>query len=192
MRLLILLLAGLLLAAPDGRNAARCRCASRSLCIGGVAVGRDVGPALNLRVTLELRGGTGEQLSEALSRASGRRIGVLPSEPGEPVNLDIKRVRLWDVLENLSQSGRVSVEGRDFSELRAVRAALAGGKRVPVCINRAPLGHVVEGLAGLSGRPLRVTYGNEAALVSVSAGAITLDGILSRLSAQSRARIRAK
>jgi hypothetical protein len=91
-----------------------------------------------------------------------------------------------------SERGVVTIEGRDFSELQGVRRALAGGEKISVCINRAPLGRVVEELSGLSGQPLRVTSGDEKALVTLSAKAITLEGILSRLSARTRAQISAK
>jgi hypothetical protein len=88
-----------------------------------------------------------------------------------------------------SERGTVSIEGEDFSKLRSIRHALAGGDRISVCIKGAPLGRVVADLSVLSGQPLRVTAGNENASVTLSAKAITLWSILSRLSEQTGARI---
>jgi hypothetical protein len=170
---LAVVLLGLLLGAPSASAADSCTCDGRALCINGDA-GAGMAAALKRPVTLELRsGGTNKKISDELSRLTGKRIFVLPSKPDEPVNVDIKSARLWDVLEMFSARGVVTIEGRDF-------------------INRAPLGRVVEELAGLSGQPLRVTSGDEKALVTLSAKAITLEGILSRLSARTRAQIGAK
>lgn len=185
-------LLGLLLGAPSAGAADSCTCDGRALCINGDA-GAGLAAALKQPVTLELRsGGTNKKISDELSRITGKRIVVLPSKPDEPVNVDIKSARLWDVLEMFSERGVVTIEGRDFSELQSVRRALAGGEKISVCINRVPLGRVVEELSGLSGRPLHITSGDEKALVTLSAKAITLEGILSRLSTRTRAQIGTK
>lgn len=193
MRLLaVVVLFGLLLGALGAGTADSCTCDSRALCINGDA-GAGLAAALKQPVTLELRsGGTNRQISDELSRITGKRIVVLPSKPDEPVNVDIKSASLWDVLEMFSARGVVTIEGRNFSEMQSFRRALANGKKISICINRAPLGRIVEELSGLSGRPLRVTSGDEKALVTLSAKAVTLEGILSQLSARARAQIGAK
>jgi hypothetical protein len=115
------------IAKPDA-----CACGGedgRALCIGG-DVSSDVAASLRLPVTLELRsGGTNRQLSDGLSRITGKRIATLPSKPDEPVNVDIKRAALRDMLEMFSERGTVQIEGEDFSKLQSVRKALAGGEK---------------------------------------------------------------
>jgi hypothetical protein len=188
----VIALVCILLGVPGSGAADSCSCAGRDLCIGSDA-GADVVAALRLPVTLDLRsGGTNKQVSDELSRITGKRIAVLPSKPDEPVNVDIKRAALWDVLDMFSERGAVQIEGEDFSKLQSLRKALAGGEKIAVCINGAPLGRVVGDLSVLSGQALRVTSGDENASVTLSAKAITLRGILSRLSAQTGARIAGK
>jgi hypothetical protein len=192
MKLLAFALASLLLSALTVGAPSSCSCASRDLCINGDSARNGIAAALKLPVTLELRSGTNKQFSDELSRVTGKRIAVLPSKPNEPFNVDIKNASLWDVLESFSMRGLVTIDGEDFSKLQAVRKALAGGGKVSVCIKGASLGRVVEELSGLTGQPLRVTSGDEKALVTLSAKEITLEGILSRLSAQTGAQISMK
>jgi hypothetical protein len=188
----VVVLAGLLLGAPGAVAADSCACYGRAVCINEDA-GADLAAALRLPVTLELQsGGTNKQVSDELSRITGKRIAVLPSKPDGPVNLDIKRASLWAVLDMFYEIGPVQIEGRDFSELEAVRKALMRGETVSVCINRAPLGRVVADLSILSGKSLRVASGDKAAPVTLSSEAITLSGIISELSAQTGAQIRVK
>jgi hypothetical protein len=188
----VVVLVGLLLGAPGAVAADSCTCDGRALCINDDA-GADVAAALKLPVTLELRsGGTNKQVSDELSRITGKRIVVLPSKPDEPVNVDIKRASLWDVLDMFSARGPVQIEGQDFSKLQSIRKALAGDEKISVCIKDAPLGRVVGDLSVLSGQRLRVTSGDEIASVTLSAKAITLSGIISELSSQTGAQIGAK
>lgn len=192
MKLFAFVFVGLLLVAPGAARPAACSCDGRALCVTDDA-GADVGAALALPVTLELRsGGTNRHLSDELSRIAGKRIAVLPSKPDEAVNVDIKQAPLWDVLESFSTRGLVTIEGHDFSKLQSVRKALAGAEKISVCIKGAALGQVVGELSGLSGQRLRVTSGDEKALVNLSAKGLTLEGIISRLSAQTGAQIGAK
>lgn len=191
MRLLIALTL-LLLGTPQAAAPDACTCSAddgRAVCIG-----KDSGlaPTLRLPVTLELRAGSYQQLSAELSRIAGREILFPTSQPDEPINLDIKNAPLWDVLETLSRSGKVQIAGRDFAKLQETRRALAGGEKVSVCIDRVPVGQVVSELSGLSGQRLRVRSGDEKALVNLSAKGLTLEGIISRLSAQTGAQIGAK
>jgi hypothetical protein len=110
--------------------------------------------------------------------------------PDEPVNVDIKIAPLWDVLEMFSERGPVQIKGEDFSKFQSIREAPAGGEKISVCIEGAPLGRVIADLSGLTGQALRVTLGDENAIVTLTAKAITLRGILSRLSAQTGAQLR--
>src|SRR5918912_1876668 len=107
----------LLLAAPGVARSDSCSCASdadtNSICIDGDSEG-GIAPALKVSITLELRHGSDRQLSDELTRITGKRIAVSPSKPDEAINLDVKDAPLWDVLETLSQSRTVLIEGEDF------------------------------------------------------------------------------
>lgn len=186
-------LAGILLAAPAAAASGACSRAAHAdgyvIYIGGNSESRGIGTMLKLPITLELRGGSARQLSAELSRLTGRQISFLPIRPDDPVNLDVKDARLWDMLEALSGSGRVQIEGADFTLFQATHQALTGGGKVSVCIKAASVAHVVDELSGLSGKALRVTSGDEKALVTRSAEGITQEGILSRVAEQSGAQV---
>ncbi len=147
--------------------------------------------ALKTPVTLELRGGNSEQLSAELSRITGKSIAYTPSKD-DAINLDVKDVPLWDVLEVLSESGKVRVVGRDFMGLRATRLALTTGEKVSVCFNHVMARHVIDELSVLSGHPIRVTGGNAETPVNLSARALTLKDILARVSAETGVRVAEK
>ncbi len=191
MRVFAVVLAGLLLCAPGVGAGDSCSCDGRALCLNGDA-SEGIGATLRLPVTLELRGGTNQQLSDELSRIAGKRIVVSPAKSDEPINLDLKSASLWDVLEALSLRSTIRIGGEDFSELRTIRNALAGGETISVCIEGAPVAGGLRELSSLSGKALRVTSGDEKALVTLSAEKITLDGILARISEQTGARIAVK
>jgi hypothetical protein len=90
--------------------------------------GEDIAVVLSMSVTLQLRKGTGRQPASELARITGKGFAFTPNNPGEAVNLDVKDFPLWDVLEVLSQSGKVQIGGHDFSKLQAVRKALVSGE----------------------------------------------------------------
>lgn len=185
----------LLLTTPISARPDSCPCASdagtNSICINGDSEG-GMAPALKMSITLELRHGNNQRLSDELTRITGRRIAVSPSKPDEAINLDVKDAPLWDVLETLSQNRTVLIEGKDFLKLQALRQSLRTGEKVSVCIHNAPLERVVSELSGLSGKSLHVTSGNMKASVTLSSKKITLEGILLRVSAQTGAQIEAK
>ncbi len=187
----VVALIGLLLGVPGAGATDFCSCSGRALRVNGDA-DEGIGAALKLPVTLELRGGTNRQLSDELSRIAGKRIVVLPMKADEAINVDIKNASLWDVLESFSMRGVVTIEGEDFSKLRSVRKALAGGGEISVCIKGASLGRVVGLLSGLSGQPLRVTWGDEKALVVLAAKGLVLERVISRLSSETGAQVGAK
>lgn len=189
-------LASLLLAAPAAATSDACSRAAHGddyvTYISGDSDNRGIGSALKMSIALELRGGSARQLSAELTRITGRRISFLPARTDDPVNLDVKDAPLWDVLEALSGSGRVQVEGEDFPALQPARRALAGGGKVSIGIKAASVARVMGELSGLSGKALRVTSGDENALVTLSAEEITMEGILSRIAEQTGAQVAVK
>ncbi len=108
-----------------------CSCAAdageATVCINSDSDG--VIAALKTPVALELRGGNSEQLSAELTRITGKSITYTPSKKEDAINLNVKDAPLWDVLEALSDSGKVQLAGRDFTEPQATRMALRQGRR---------------------------------------------------------------
>jgi hypothetical protein len=104
----------------------------------------------------------------------------------------VKDAPLWDVLEALSESGKVRIAGRDFMELRAIRLALTTGEKVSVCLDRVTVQQVVDELSVLSGRPIRISGGNAKTPINLSARWLTLKDILARVSAQTGVRVAEK
>jgi hypothetical protein len=185
----------LLLAAPGSARPDSCSCAgdagTNSICIDGDSED-GMALALKMSVTLEFRHGSNKQLSDELTRITGKRIAVSPSKPDEAINLDVKDAPLWDVLETLAQSRTVLIGGEDFLKLQVLRQSLLTDDKVSVCIHNVPLERVVNELSGLSGKLLHITSGNTKAPVTLSSKRITLEKILSRLSAQTGAQIEAR
>lgn len=135
-------------------------------------------------VSLELRKGNNSRLTSEIARITGRDFVFLPNNPNEPVNLEVKDLLLWDVLEVLSRRGKVRVGGHDFSTLQIVRKALVNGERRSVCINNVSVKDIVDEYAGMSGLPIRVTSGDAEALVSFSAKGVTFEEMLAQVSSQ--------
>jgi hypothetical protein len=143
---------------------------------------------LTTPVTLKISS-TGEKLASELARSSNRKIVLLSSKPDDMLNLDIKNAPLWDVLDALSESGKVQLDGEDFSSLKGLRNALATGEKVSVCIHRASVQSVIDELMSLSGQPLHITAGDSKTLVSLAIEGATMREIVAQLSAHARVRI---
>jgi hypothetical protein len=189
----VIFLTALLLGIPAPAVSGDCTCAAATdevtICINADSDG--VAAALKTPVTLELRGGNSEQLSAELTRITGKSITYTPSKD-DAINLDVKDAPLWDVLEVLSESGKVRVAGRDFMELRATRLALTTGEKVSACFDGVPVQRVVDELSVLSGHPIRISRGDAETPVTFSARRITLKDILARVSAQTGVRVAEK
>jgi len=157
-----------------------------AICKKGTSGGDDeaIGPILMMSVNLELRGGTNRQLTSEIARITGREFVFVPDNPNDPVNLDVKDLPLWDVLEVLSRRGKVRIGGHDFATLQIVRKALVNGERTAVCINNVSVRGVVEEFAGMSGLPIRVTSGDAEAVVTLSVKGVTLEELLAQVSSK--------
>jgi hypothetical protein len=154
--------------------------------------GGDIALALVKPITVNFNRGSSKQVSSELARLTAREVAFVPASPQERVNLDAKGIPLWDVLEALSQSGKVRIGGEDFSSLKAVRQALVSGERMSVCIHNASVKSLVEEFAGMSGLPIRVTSGDATALVTLSLRGVTLEEALTQVTAQTGVQIALK
>lgn len=140
-------------------------------------------------VTLQLKGADGKQIASELARIVGGEVVFQPSKPDATFNLDVKNATLWDVLDILSASGTLRVAGDDFSRLQVIRKALISGERMTVCVRNASVKQIVKEFASLSGWRLRVTAGDEEAVINLMLKGVTLEDVLMRISEQTGVRI---
>lgn len=136
------------------------------------------------RVSLQMRDGSSRQLSAELARITSSEIVVSPNKPDETYTFDFKKALLWDVLEILSERGKVQIAGEDFSKLLRIRKAFLTGEKMSVCIRQAPVRHIVDQLASLSGLPIRTTSGNPDIIVTLSLKDVTLKDITAKITEQ--------
>jgi hypothetical protein len=143
-------------------------------------------------VSMQQTDSTSNQVAGELSRITGQQVVFSPTNPSEPINLDVKRAALWDVLEALSASGKIEVGGEDFSKLQRIRRALVSDERMSICVHNASVQRVVAEFASLSGLRIRVTAGDPRTMVTLSATDTTLKEFLGQLSAQAEVEISLK
>jgi len=157
--------------------------ACRASCIkNGDAAELELGSLMMRPVTVQFDRGSSRQVASELARITARQVAFTPNNPQERFNLDAKNIPLWDVLETLSQSGKVQIGGEEFSNLQAARKALVSGERMSICIRNASVQSVVREFAGMSGLPIRVTSGDPSAVLTLSMKGVTLEEALTQVS----------
>jgi hypothetical protein len=124
-----------------------------------------------------------------LARISGRDVAFSPARPDVVVNADYKKAVLWDVLDLLSDRGKVQIAGKDFEKLKRLRKALLSGTKISLCVGNTPVNMFVNDMASLTGLRLRITAGSPMAVVSVKLHEVTLDEILVKVSEQTGTKI---
>lgn len=67
---------------------------------------------LNDPITVEAKGVTGATLAEMVAALTGGRVVLVPSDPESLLNLQVKNLRLGQLLEQLALFGEVTVDGR--------------------------------------------------------------------------------
>jgi len=141
------------------------------------------------QVTLQMRGSSSRQLSAELAHITGKGIVVSPNKPAETYTFDFKKAPLWDVLEVLSESGKVQIEGEDFDKLLRIRKAFLTGEKMSVCIRQAPIRYIIDQLASLSGNQIHIASGNINTPVTLSLKDVTFKEIVAKISEQTGVQI---
>jgi hypothetical protein len=141
------------------------------------------------QVTLQMRGGSSRKLSAALARITSKEIVISPNKADEAYTFDFKEASLWDVLEVLSENGKVQIAGEDFGKLLGIRKAFISGEKMSVCIHQASVRHLVDQLAILSGLSIRATSGNLDTLVTLTLKDVTLKEVVAEISEQTGVQI---
>lgn len=142
-----------------------------------------------MRVNMRFDRGSSKQVASELARITDKEISFVPNNSRERFNLDAKDAPLWDVLETLSESGKLRIGGEDFSSLQAVRRALVSGERMRVCIHGASIQSVVDEFAGMSGLPIHITSGDPATVVTITVEGATLEEAMAQVSDQTGVQI---
>lgn len=156
--------------------------------------GGDGGPRMIMMSSVSLRfnGSNSRTVSAELSRISGQEVVFTPSVPDDTVTLDVNNLPFWDVLEILSKSGRIQLGYDDFSNLRAVRRALLYGDRISVCMHGVSIKRLARELRYLTGLDIKVTSGDEKAVVNFTAKGVTFNDIVAQVSEQTGAQLAVK
>ncbi len=150
----------------------------RSICLSGSG-GHEM--VMSTSVTLRLKGGSGREVSAELARITGESVVFSPSTADATVDLEVENLPLWNVLEILSQSGRIYIAGDEFSNLRNARRALLYGERVSMCVHGATVKRLVSEMRYLTGLDLRITSGDPLAVVNYTAKGVTFNEIVTQV-----------
>lgn len=140
-------------------------------------------------VTLRLRGSNGKEVSSELARLTGEDIAFSPSAASSTVDLDVENLPTWNVLEILSQSGRIQISGVDISNIKKVRRTLLYGEPMSVCARGMTVKRFVNELRFMTGLDLQITSGDPKAIVNYTAKGVRLNDIVTQVSERTGAQI---
>jgi len=144
----------------------------------------------SMETTLQMRDATYPQLITELARISGKDLLFDPLKPDVTFNAEYKRALLWDVLDMLSERGKLQIARQDFERLKKLRRVLLSGTKISLCVHNTPVNTFVNDLASVTGLSLRVVDGDPLAIVNVKLQDVSLSDIVVRVSGQTGARIK--
>jgi hypothetical protein len=160
-------------------------CGSKDGCYA--ACGKDV---LLTHFTLKLVKQDGRQIAIALSEKTGKQIEFVPRRPNDRFTIDVEDNDVWDALEYLYDSGRVTVNGVDWEKYRQLRKAALDGGKMSVDFNNITVRDALAHLSFLTGLPFRVESGDAEQVITLSLREVTLGEIVSRISEQTGVKIK--
>lgn len=143
------------------------------------------GMDLMMQVSIQQTASNSTQLSSELARVTGQPIVFTPFNGDGAISFDVKRAVLWDVLDAMSQSGKVEIGGEDFSKLKRIRSALVTGEKMAFCVHNVSVQRIVSELTSLSGLPIRATSGDPKNVVNLSVKNVSLEEFLAQMGTQS-------
>jgi len=138
--------------------------------------------SLMRRISLHFKGSNSREVSAELARITGEEVVFSPSTVDATFDLHVDEVPLWNILEILSQSGRIQIGGDDFSNLQTVRRSFLQGERISVCIRGTTIKRLVEELRYLTGLDIQVTSGDRKTVVNFTAKGVNLNEIVAQVS----------
>ena len=143
------------------------------------------------RIAIKVIKANGQQVASELTRVTGRKIEFKPYQATRRFDFYYDDAELWVILNHLSGFGALKLDGTDFEKLKRIRRALVGNEKMSVCLSEASVKDVTAYLSFLSGVPLSVASGDDAARVTVSLKQATLSEIIDGVSARAGVRIAA-
>jgi hypothetical protein len=143
-------------------------------------------------VTLRLRGSNGREVSTELARITGEDVAFSASATGGTVDLDVENLPVWNVLEILSQSGRIQISGVDLSNIRRVRRTLLYGEPISVCAHGMTVKRFVNELRFMTGLNFQITAGDPNTIVNYNGRGVRLNDILTQVSERTGVQLAAK
>jgi hypothetical protein len=153
-----------------------------SFCSGGLA-------PLAVETTFQAHNVRYPQLITELAHISGKELVFSPDKPDVIFNTESKQAILWDVLDMLSQRGKVEIAGQDFDRLKRLRRILLSGERFSVSVHDTSVSTFVNDLTGLTGLSFRIVQGRPLATMNVNLHNLTLTEILDKVYEQTSVRI---
>jgi len=140
--------------------------------------------------TLKLTTKNSAEIVSALSSYTSKKIEFVPWRRNGPFNIDIKDDDIWNTMDYLYERGKLKLGGVDWSEYQKMRKTASKGKKISqVDFNGISVRDALAHLSFLSGMPLRVESGDAEKPLTLSLREVTLDEVVSRISAQTGVKI---
>jgi hypothetical protein len=133
-------------------------------------------------VSLRLKGSKGRDVSAELARVTGADVAFYPSTAGATVDLEVENMPVWNLLETLSQSGRIQIAGLDLYNIRKVRRTLLHNEPISVCAHGMTVKRFVNELRFMTGLDIQITSGNQNAIVNYNGRGVRLNDIMAQVS----------
>jgi hypothetical protein len=146
---------------------------------------------LNTRITVKFVKKEGQEIASVLSELTHARIEFVPYPRNlhARYDLEIKADDIWNACNFLNERGDVKVRGVDFERLIRLRGEMRKGSKISVNFTGIPVRDAVARLSFMSGLPFHVKSGDAEKLVSISLQELTLDKVVTHISAMAGVKI---
>jgi hypothetical protein len=153
---------------------------------------RMLDPAGRMRsqVTFSMQNADAADISSKLTELYGAKVVYVSANEGVPSDVEFHNGKLQGAFDMLSEHGRLTVNGLDYSVIRALREELSSGG-VAGSFSGAKLSEVLAALSIVTGDDITASAKSGDKLVTLDFGAerLTLRDILQRLATSSHTAI---
>lgn len=142
---------------PAGKSAV-CVC-SASGCSSSCQSGVDLPDAIP---ESDLQNTKVDEFSRVLSSAFGKTIRFTPAKDYKSPNFGSKQITSnnWEILENLSKNGKLTVNGHKIEFWKGIRKTLLEGGEFKICVGDASVLRVINEISFISGKRFTVLSGD--------------------------------
>lgn len=166
------------------KNGCTAICASNDKCFATCSGGPQVDKSV-VRVTFKIEAKNSNEVSEILSKHSGRAIVFKPRNDNGPYKFEIIDDHYWEALRYFQQFGPVLVDGTPFYKMQEIRRKLAAGEKVDMDIKDRLVQGVVDDLSLWSGKSFFVSAKPKSGQrFSLALKNVTLAELVERISAE--------